>query len=74
MEFKNEKQRDNMISLALSFYVGEVCPECEKEFSSIQDLKDRDPKWIGNDNPDGKICCKECFEKYMNKQKERKVK
>ena len=49
--------------LALSMYVGFKCSECGHEFSSVEDIIERNPICSGKDESGIKLACKECFKK-----------
>ncbi len=46
--------------IALSMYVGYECTECGHEFSSVEDLEERNPVCSGKDESGIKLACKRC--------------
>lgn len=47
--------------ITLSMYIGYECTECGHEFSSVEDINERDPVCSGKDENGIKLACKKCF-------------
>lgn len=55
-----DENRDAMVKVALSMYLGESCPYCLRMFATLDDLKDS--VWNGYTEY-GRIAHKDCFHK-----------
>lgn len=56
-----EQNKAQLAHFALSVYIGEKCLFCEREYKTMDDLKDT--LWVGQD--DGRrLACLGCWQKY----------
>lgn len=74
MKFKDKRAKDAMVNIVLVESVGEICPQCKMKFKSVGDIRNRNPIYVGKfpngeENPEGTLCCKNCFEEYEKKFK-----
>ena len=56
----NKAEKDAMMSIALSAYLGEKCKYCGKEYKTISDLNDA--VWYGI-HENGRLACSGCYKK-----------
>jgi len=56
---RTDENKEYLINIALSMYLGEKCKYCLREFNTLDDLKDC--VYAGYHNH-GRIACKSCWE------------
>jgi len=55
------ENKDYLVEMALSMYLGEKCKYCLHEFKSNQDLRDRKAVYAGY-HEYGRLACKKCWD------------
>jgi len=60
-EKTTEQNKGELTHIALSVYIGEKCLFCEREYKTVEDLKDT--VWVGQD-VSRRLACSSCWLKY----------
>jgi hypothetical protein len=63
---ENRDDLDGLVNLALSMYLGERCKFCDKQYATLDDLKDT--VWAGY-HEHGRLACKRCWDEDQTYRK-----
>ncbi len=53
---------DPMVRVAMSMYVGESCKFCDREFTSVEDIVEKEAVYAGYHDK-GRLACKACWDR-----------